>query len=221
MSGWYPVMLNIDGKTCVVIGGGAVAERKVGGLLEAGARVRLVSPTVVPALGRLAAEGLLEWKQRAAEAADVEGAALAFVATDDPAVNRRMAAAAKAAGVPVNAADEGEGGDFMVPAVLRRGDFVLTASTTGAGPAFASRVIHELGERYGEEYAGYAETLRDIRGVVKRSVGDPEERRRLLAAAADADALAEWRAAERDGAPRRCLDALRSRAGIRPDEKKR
>jgi precorrin-2 dehydrogenase/sirohydrochlorin ferrochelatase len=217
MTEWYPVMLNIKGKLCVVIGGGAVAERKIAGLLEAGGHVRIVSPRLVPTLLHMARQGRLEWHPREAAESDLEGAALVFAATDNPAVNRRIAASARESGIPVNVADAGETGDFVLPAVLRRGPFVLTASLSGAGPALAARVIRELADRYGEEYAEYAEALRRIRTVVKTHVPDPEERRKLLTAAADEESLDEWRTADWISDVQRLLQRLRERVAARHD----
>ncbi|MBW5447840.1 bifunctional precorrin-2 dehydrogenase/sirohydrochlorin ferrochelatase [Cohnella sp. CFH 77786] len=215
MAAWYPLLLDIEGKRCVVFGGGPVAERKIGGLLDAGARVRVVSPQLTSGLRRLADERRLEWLPKTAEASDLEGAVLAFAASGDPGANRRIAEEAKRAGIPVNVADEGETGDFICPAVLRRGRFVLAASASGAGPALASRVIRELSERYGPEYGEYAEALRRIRAVVKSYVKDPGERRRLLAAAADEAALREGLAEEASGPadPARLIERLRELAG--------
>jgi precorrin-2 dehydrogenase / sirohydrochlorin ferrochelatase len=212
-------MLNISGKRCVVIGGGPVAERKAAGLLAAGAQLTVVSPLVTPELGRMADAGAIEWLAREASQADVAGAALVFAAAGEREVNRQAAEAARRLGIPVNVADDGENGDFLVPAVLRRGRFVLAAGVSGAGPSLAVRIVKEFAERYGPEYTGYAEALRHIRRTVKSYVADPEERRRLLTAAAEADALEEWRQAEWLAAdPHRLLERLRSRAAAPKQE---
>ena len=219
MAEWYPLMLNISGKRCVVIGGGNVAERKVAGLLSAGALVRVISPGLVPALQELARQERIEWRKKEAERADLEGALLVFAATDSPAVNRKLTEMAKASGILVNDAGQGEMGDFIVPAVLRRGDFVLTASSSGSSPALAARVIRELSERYGPEYEVYIDALRRIRETVKKWVTDPGERRILLMEAAEESALKEWLAA---GQPDQAqmLKWLRSRAMEKLSRKK-
>ena len=206
---WYPIMLDIEGKPCVVIGGGPVAERKARGLLEAGARVRVVSPKLTAGLEALAGEGKVEWRSKEADGSDLADAVLAFAAANVPEVNRRMTAAAREAGVPINAADEGMLGDFVLPAVLRRGRFVLTASASGAGPALASRVVRELAERYGPEYGDLADALARIRAVVKERVADPQERRMLLAAAAEAGAAQDWLRDGVDEDPQQLLERLR------------
>ncbi|WP_372632541.1 bifunctional precorrin-2 dehydrogenase/sirohydrochlorin ferrochelatase [Cohnella sp.] len=195
MAGWYPVLLRLDGRKCVVFGGGAVAQRKAGGLLEANADVHIVSPKVTPALLEWSQVGTLRWTAKEAEERDMDGAILVFAATDRPDLNRRLAEAAAERGIPANVADDGESGDFIVPAVLRRGDLILTASASGAGPALPVRIIGELAERYGQNYNENVEDLRTIRRIVKAHVADPSERRALLGAAVTGEALAEWRAA--------------------------
>ena len=88
----YPVSLRVEGKCCVVMGGGAVAERKVEALLQAGAQVRVIAPEVTPGIARLAREGQVEWRRRGASEADVEDALLVIAATDDRDLNARIAA---------------------------------------------------------------------------------------------------------------------------------
>ncbi|RKP54228.1 bifunctional precorrin-2 dehydrogenase/sirohydrochlorin ferrochelatase [Cohnella endophytica] len=193
MSQWYPVMLNLEGRVCVVFGGGAVAERKTQGLLDAGADVRVVSPTLTRVMKQWVSEGRVRWIEREAEDSDVFGATLLFAATDNRAVNRRLAETARELGVPANIADDGECGDFIVPAVLRRGDLVLTASASGTGPALSARIISELAVKYGPEYNESTQALKAIRAIVKAEVGNSEERRELLRAAVSDDALEEWR----------------------------
>jgi precorrin-2 dehydrogenase/sirohydrochlorin ferrochelatase len=147
-------------------------------------------------LRRWAEEGRVEAVVREARESDLDGAFLAFVAADSAACRARMIAAAKARGVPVNAAGEGEAGDFLTPAVVRRGDLVLAVSASGASPALAARIADELAERYGPEYERAVRALRAVRQVVKERVSDPAERRRLLSAAAGEAGLAAWLAAD-------------------------
>lgn len=192
MPEWYPIMIDIQGRACVVIGGGAVAERKARGLLEAGALVRVVSPSLTPSLAELAQSGDIQILDRFYRDGDLAGAVLAFAATDDPETNAAVLREARQRGVPANAAAGGAEGDFIVPAVVRRGDLVLTASASGGGPAVAARIAGELARRYGPEYEPYLKTMRRVREAIKTQVADSEERRRLLAAAATEETFAEW-----------------------------
>lgn len=195
MSAWYPLLLKLEGRKCVVFGGGPVAQRKTEGLLQAKADVRLVSPGATGQLMEWFERGLLRWTAREAVEEDLEGAVLVFAATDRGEVNRKLAEWAARRGIPANVADDGENGDFIVPAVLRQGGLVLTASASGAGPALAARIIGELAERYGQDYNENVEALRTIRRIVKAKIDDPAERRELLRAAVSDEALTEWRSA--------------------------
>ncbi|QJD81782.1 precorrin-2 dehydrogenase/sirohydrochlorin ferrochelatase family protein [Cohnella herbarum] len=195
MSDWYPMMYKIAGRKCVVVGGGTVAGRKAAGLLEAQASVYVISPKLSPELRDLADAGKVRWLEKEAEDSDLDDAVLVFAATDDPEANRRLAEAAGSRAIPANLADDGDKGDFIVPAVLRRGGLVLTASTSGAGPALASRIVSELAERYGPEYNENVEVLRTIRSIVKSEVSDPAERRAMLQVAVTDEALHEFRSA--------------------------
>ncbi|MDW8405378.1 precorrin-3B C(17)-methyltransferase [Chloroflexus sp.] len=137
----YPIVLTKPAHLpAVVIGGGPVGERKVRGLLAAGFPVRLISPTATAQLAAWAAEGRLIWEQRAYQAGDLAGARLVFAATNDRAVNARIAAAASAAGALCNVADAPDEGDFHVPAVHRSGELTIAVSSHGTAPARAAAV---------------------------------------------------------------------------------
>jgi precorrin-2 dehydrogenase / sirohydrochlorin ferrochelatase len=145
----YPVSLNIAGCLCVVVGGGPVGLRKARGLLEAGARVRLITRTHP---GQEKTTGM-EVLVRPYRTGDLAGAALAFAAAGERAVNATVALDARAAGIPVNMADAPAEGDFHLPAVLRRGELVIAVSTGGGSPALAAAVRDELAGIFGEEWA--------------------------------------------------------------------
>lgn len=212
MAGGYPIVLDVQGKTVLIAGGGAVAERKAAGLLEAGADVRIVAPNLTQRLQEWADEGRLRAELREAREDDLEGAALAFAATGSPEANRRLAEAARSRGVWANVATDGEAGDFMTAAVVRRGDLLLAVSASGAGPALAARLAGELADRYGPEYAQLAAVLRAVRRAAKSLVGDAAERRRLLAASATDAALAMWRESSPDEPPSLLVERLRKLA---------
>src|SRR5260370_39342549 len=132
------------GRPCLVVGGGPVAERKVRGLLEVGARLAVVGPGVTPQLDAWAREGRIRLIRRRYESSDLAGQSLAFVATDDGVVNAEVARDARAAGVLINAADDPAHCDFILPAVLRRGELTVAVSTGGASPALSRIVRDEL-----------------------------------------------------------------------------
>ena len=137
-AGIYPIVLiGLRGALAVVVGGGAVGERKVRGLLAAGAAVRLISPQATAQLAAWAAAGLVVWERRPYAAGDLVGARLAFAATDQRAVNARVAADAAALGLLCNVADAPAEGSFHVPAIYRSDGVTVTVSTAGASPARA------------------------------------------------------------------------------------
>jgi precorrin-2 dehydrogenase / sirohydrochlorin ferrochelatase len=151
----------------VVVGGGSVAARKVGKLLQAGAKVVVVSPEVRPEL----VSERVEIQQRPYQHGDLEGAQLAFTATDSREVNAAVAREAQERGIPINVADRPAEGDFALPSTLRRGALQVAVSTGGASPTLARRIRSELEEGFGPEWAGLVEEFETAR----RSDGEPDE----------------------------------------------
>jgi len=155
----YLAALDLRGRRCVVAGGGAVARRKVEGLLAAGAEVLVVAPVV----GEMPAGVAVE--RRAARPTDLDGAALAVCATDDPAVNASLAAEARRRGVWANVVDDPGAGDFTVPSTLRRGALRIGVSTGGASPALARRLREGLEPLFGTEHGELVELLAELRAA--------------------------------------------------------
>jgi precorrin-2 dehydrogenase / sirohydrochlorin ferrochelatase len=162
----YPVCLDLGGRPCIVVGGGAVAERKIRGLLGAGARVTVVSPALTPGLLALAAEARLHWTPREYRAGDLGEAWLVMIATDDHAVNEEVAAEARARRVWANCADDPERCDFALPAIARRGPLTVAVSTGGASPALAQVAREEIERRLSAEW----ETLGEVAASVRREL---------------------------------------------------
>jgi precorrin-2 dehydrogenase/sirohydrochlorin ferrochelatase len=168
MSGFlYPVTLDIFGRPCLVVGGGSIAERKVTGLLEAGARVTVVSPALSRGLLALAGDGRFRWQPREFMAGDTAGFVLVLVATDDGAVNRAVAVEARQRGALVNCADEPAHCDFILPALLRRGPLTVAVSTGGASPTMARLVRDELDAVLSGDYAGLTEVVAEVRRTLR------------------------------------------------------
>ena len=139
----------------MVVGGGAVADRKARKLLQARAEVVVISPEISPVLESMAVEA----RRRRYEAGDLEGAFLAFTATDSREVNAAVSAEAKKRNIPINVADKPSEGDFALPSTLRRGKLQVAVSTGGASPTLAQRIRRELEEIFGYEWAGLVEEL--------------------------------------------------------------
>jgi precorrin-2 dehydrogenase / sirohydrochlorin ferrochelatase len=167
----YPIFLDLSGRRCVVVGGGEVANRKARKLLQARARVVVISPEIRAELESVA----VEIQRRPYREGDLEGAHLAFAATNSREVNAAVAREAKARGVPVNVADEPSEGDFAVPSTLRRGRLQVAVSTGGASPTLARRIREELEKAFGPEWAGIVEESSAARRRGERGEGRLEE----------------------------------------------
>jgi len=179
--GFYPVFLDLSDRRCLVVGGGTVAERRVEALLEAGAAVTLVSPTLTPAL---AAAGRIRHVARAYEPGDLAGAALAFTAADDPAVSEVVAREARERGVWLNAADDPAHCDFILPGLVRRGVLTVAVGSGGASPALTRALREHLDGTLGPEWAALGELAARARLDLRAAgrAADAETWRRALAA---------------------------------------
>lgn len=210
MKRYYPMMISVESKPCLVVGGGAVGERRVGGLLEAGASVSLICPEIV-------SPRLLEWKEAGAirhlpkpfAPEDLEGVLLVIAATDKDELNDWICDEAHLRSIPANSASDAGRGSFIVPAYVRRGGLLMAVTASGAGPALASRIAEELRARYGPEYAGLTSRLDAVRGEIKAGVADASERRRLLRAAVSDRAIEVWLSDAEPPEAERLLELLR------------
>ena len=138
--GLLPIALRMDGKLAVVVGGGSVGARKAQGVLDAGGRVKLISPNAVSALEKMAKDGTIQWDKRGFEAADLDGADVAFVATNVREINGSVALRAKELGILCNVADAPEEGDFHSAAIVRRDGLVIGINNVNRNPRRAVKV---------------------------------------------------------------------------------
>ncbi|WP_176232902.1 precorrin-2 dehydrogenase/sirohydrochlorin ferrochelatase family protein [Candidatus Hakubella thermalkaliphila] len=179
--GYYPINLNITHKSCLVIGGGKVAQRKVEGLVEGQASVTVISPSITRVLDALGAQGLIRIIRREYRQGDLEGAFLVISATDDEEINQAVFAEASEKGILVNVVDQPELCNFIVPSVVRRGDLVISTSTSGKCPALAKRVRKQIEKQYGLEYQEYLLLLSQAREKIKARYKTEQERGKALA----------------------------------------
>ncbi|MBI5166156.1 MAG: bifunctional precorrin-2 dehydrogenase/sirohydrochlorin ferrochelatase [candidate division NC10 bacterium] len=196
MPRYYPMMVDLAGRKCLVAGGGAVAERKASILLSFGADVVVVSPELSPGLKKLADEGKLKHLPRGYRREDLEGTFLAIGATDDREINGQLARDARAEGVWANVVDSPQDCNFIVPSIVTRGDLLIAISTGGKSPALAKKIRQEMEEIYGEEYAELLEILGELRAQVLREVQDPVLRQGILEGAVNSNLLERIRAGE-------------------------
>ncbi|MCU1486263.1 MAG: uroporphyrin-III C-methyltransferase [Actinomycetia bacterium] len=167
----YPVLLDLAGRSCLVVGGGPVALGKVRGLLAVDARVTVVAPDVLDELAAL--EGVTV-VARAYESGDLAGHRLAITATGDPAVDHQVFLDGEAAGVWVNSADDPANCAFTLPAVVRQGPITLAVSTGGHSPALAKWLRDRLADELGPEHEVLLQLLAERREAL-RSAGIPTE----------------------------------------------
>ena len=163
----YPVTLDVEGRPCLVVGGGAVALRKVFGLLEAEAHVTVVSPTLSTGLLELAQAGRFRWRPREFAPGDTDACFLVVVATGDRSVNRLVTEEARRSRTLVNCADDPEHCDFILPALVHRGSLIVAVSTGGTSPAMACMVRDELDATLTEDYARLAEVVAEVRRTLR------------------------------------------------------
>ena len=173
MPRYYPINLDVRGRTCLVVGGGEVAVRKARALVEAGGEVTVVAPEVH---GKLKADDRIEVRERPFRTTDLHGAFVVVVATDDDLVNRSVARDAADFGCLVNVVDCPALSSFIVPATLRRGELAVCVSTGGASPALSRRIRRRLEHEFTEDYADFVEVLGEIRREVFDKVPDAERR---------------------------------------------
>jgi precorrin-2 dehydrogenase/sirohydrochlorin ferrochelatase len=167
---YYMACLDLEGRRCVVVGGGAVGVEKAQGLLACGARVTVVSPDLDEPLD-------VEWRRRKYRSRDLRGAFLVIAATSDRKANERVHRDAERRGMLVNVADVPELCNFILPAVHREGPIAIAVSTGGASPALAKRLRSQIGALVRPEHAELAEELRALRPEVKERFETYEERR--------------------------------------------
>ena len=166
----YPVQLTVAGRRCLVVGGGRVAVRKAGGLVDAGAVVTVVAPEVRDELAALD----ITVERRPYEPGEAAGYRLVIAATDDPAVNHQVFLDGEANGVWVNSADDPENCSFTLPAVVRRGPITVTVATGGHSPAMASWLRTRLADELGPEYEVLLQLLAERREALRSEGIDTE-----------------------------------------------
>ncbi len=176
--GYYPLFLDIKETPCVVVGGGKVAGRKAEGLVEAGARVTVISPQISEKVRDLIDNKGVRLLKRPYQAGDIEGAGLVIAASSERAVNELVLAEARAAHVPVNVVDDPGASSFIVPSTIRRGRMCIAISTAGRCPALSRRTRLEIDKALGPEYGPLLEIIGAIRErLLKNGVkGDKKDR---------------------------------------------
>ncbi|RJX22747.1 MAG: bifunctional precorrin-2 dehydrogenase/sirohydrochlorin ferrochelatase [Ammonifex sp.] len=184
----YPAFIKLQGASCTVIGGGKVAARKVGMLLECGARVKVISPEVVEELDAWARADVIQWVERGFAKGDTEGSFMVISATDDREVNAAVARECVARNILLNVVDQPEFCSFYVPSVIRRGPLTIAVSTGGKSPLLARKMREKLEAAVPPAFGEFVEYLGAVREKVIAE--HPELKGELLELLVDREVLA-------------------------------
>jgi precorrin-2 dehydrogenase/sirohydrochlorin ferrochelatase len=208
--GFIPIFLQVEGKPCLVVGGGEVALRKIRSLVAAGAALTVVSPEIVPAIAELADAGALGLLRRAYRAGDMAGQELVYAATGDVELSRRLFEEARRLNILINVADTPDCCSFIVPSVIRRGQLQIAISTGGASPALSRTLRQRIEALLGDELEVLLEIMAAARDWLKHHEADGAVRARRLNALAESslgDALrrGDWHTADKIVA--QCLES--------------
>ena len=189
MTSLFPMFIKLDSRQALVVGAGKVGEPKIGGLLETGARVRVVALDASPAVREWARAGKIELELRAFTNEDLHGAFLVVVATNSRTLNERIYNEAQRLGVLCNVVDVPNLCDFFYPSIVRRGDLQIAVSTAGHSPSLAQKIRQQLERQFGPAYAAWVAELGETRKLILASDLDKERKLDLLHSLASREAF--------------------------------
>ena len=189
MNSLFPMFLKLAGRSCLVVGAGRVGEGKIAGVLDTGARIRVVAREATAAVHDWARAGEIELELRSFAPSDLDGAFIAIVATASRDLNEFIYREARLRGVLCNVVDVPEYCDFFYPAVVRRGDLQIAISTSGQSPSLAQKLRQQLEQQFGPGYAAWVRELGETRKLVQASDLPPERKRELLLSLASREAF--------------------------------
>jgi siroheme synthase-like protein len=199
----FPIFVKLDGRLIVVVGGGNIAEAKIPGVLAAGARIRLIAPSVTPQIAEWVRFGKIEWLPKEFDVADLDGAFLVIAATSAPGVSEAVYREAEARGILCNAVDDIEHCHFYYGAVVQRGDLQIAISTNGKSPSLAQRLRQEFEAEFGPEYEVWLHSLGAAREALLASGPSSETTKKRLHELASRSMFEEFlRQAKRRPGPR-------------------
>src|SRR5215208_2685319 len=189
MNTYYPVYIQLREQPCVVIGGGKIAEGKVEGLLDAQARVTIISPNLTSRLHDLAEAKQITYLPRSYQPVDLTGAFMVICATDQAEINHQVWQEATANHQLVNVVDDTPRCNFIAPSILRKGDLTIAISTSGKAPVLAVRLKERFQRELGPEYERFLELAGELREPLARHVPDFETRKALWYELVDSEIL--------------------------------
>ena len=205
MPAYYPVYLDLRGRLAIVVGGGTVSAERVEGLLDAGARVRVIAPHLTPSLAAHTLDGssrkaTIEHLARAYRSGDLEGAFIVLAERLGRSIQRAVWAEAERLGIPANVQDDTPRCSFIAPSIVRRGDLTVAISTAGKAPVLAVRLRQQLEKLIGRHHERFIELAGRLRSTVAARHPGFEKRRALWYRLVDSDVLAMLEAGDETGA---------------------
>jgi precorrin-2 dehydrogenase / sirohydrochlorin ferrochelatase len=189
MSSLFPMFVKLENRHVLVVGAGTVGTPKIEALLDAGARIRVVSLDATETVRDWAREKKVDLALRAFSPDDLAGAFLAIVATSSRPLNKRIYREAQQRGVLCNVVDVPDLCDFFYPSVVRRGDLQIAVSTAGRSPSLAQKIRQQLEKQFGPAYASWVAELGETRRLILASALDRERKLDLLHSLASREAL--------------------------------
>lgn len=204
----YPINLILDNKSCVVLGGGHVALRKVKGLLDAKAKVTVISPEIVAELAKLVEEKRIIWQKKCYEQGDLDDFTLAICAIGNEKINAEVQREANQKKVILNVVDRLEFCDFALPAKIRRGDLLVTFSTNGKSPALSRYLRCKMEREFDETYANWLDKLVQLRKEAIEKLPTSDDREIFWRSALSDDVMELVRAKKYDEAEASIRDAI-------------
>ena len=220
--GFYPIFIELEGKTVLVVGGGNVAQRKTETLLKFGASIRIVSRELTQKLKKLVESKEIRHIGEEFKDEHLNGALLVIAATDDKLLNQKISESARVKNLLINAVDQPSDCNFIVPSIINRGDLLIAISTSGKSPALAKRIRKDLEGQFGSEYEVFLALMGRLRTEILSLGLSQKENSRIFNEIVESDILKsmaqdDWEGVEsalrcilpRDLAITKCLKCLK------------
>ena len=181
MTSFYPIHINIEGRKCLVVGGGKTAERKVKTLLRYGGKVVVIAPKATEEIKRISQKKKVLWHKRVYKDSDLNQAFLVISATDIESLNKEIGKKARKRGILINVVDSLEDCDFISPSLVERGHLRLSISTEGLAPLLSKKIRKDLDKKFGNEYKQYTQLIAKVRSVIlkNKNYSEKEKRKKL------------------------------------------
>ena len=177
MPDWYPIFIKLKNEKILVVGGGAVATRKVKTLINYSPGITIVSPQITSILKDLILKYNLKYYKRNYKKSDLKNKKIVFVATNDEKLNKQISKDAQQSGILVNVVDNSEHCSFIVPSIITRGDLQIAISTSGISPLLTKMIRKKLEKLFGSEYNTLLKLIRKYRSIIKKKFNDVKVRR--------------------------------------------